>query len=530
MSSADSNSTNVPDLSRDQALALLNNQQEQLTAQQQTIDQLQHQLDWFKRELFGEKSERRVIQNQNQLALALGEKAPATPVEPETKTITYQRGKAKKRRDEDCVSDSGLRFGPDVPMETVRLPIPGVDTQTGETLEVIGREEFYRLAQRPGSYVVIRYERPVLKNVVTGDIARVDSPSGVFDKSLADVSFLVGMLVDKFQYHIPLYRQHQRLESSGITLSRATLTNLVRRSIALLEPIADAQLQHILLSRVLAMDETPIKAGKSKTRKGKLNTGYYWPVFGEENEISFVYADGRAHRHVQNIISKDFEGVIVSDGYAAYAQYAAARDNVTNAQCWSHTRRYFVRAEQDEPDKAAHVIASIRSLYTVEKQLRSSELEGEEKLAYRVEHSKPAVELLLAFVEKELGQEGLLPKSPYAKALNYLYKRREALQVFLSDPDVPLDTNHVERPIRKIAMGRRSWLFCWTELGAKQVGIIQSLVSTCLLHQVNPYEYLVDVLQRVQIQPNNKLYELTPREWKVHFSEHPLKSDLSLIV
>jgi len=89
---------------------------------------------------------------------------------------------------------------------------------------------------------------------------------------------------------------------------------------------------------------------------------------------------------------------------------------------------------------------------------------------------------------------------------------------------VPIDTNHLERALRVIPMGRRNWLFCWTELGAQQVGIMQSLIVTCRLHGVDPYEYLVDVLQRVGQHPASRVDELTPRLWKQHFAPNPLRS------
>jgi hypothetical protein len=104
--------------------------------------------------------------------------------------------------------------------------------------------------------------------------------------------------------------------------------------------------------------------------------------------------------------------------------------------------------------------------------------------------------------------------------------RVDSLKVFLSDPDVPIDTNHLERALRPIPMGRRSWLFCWTELGAKQVGIIQSLLVTCKLQGINPYTYLVDVLQRISQHPASKAIDLTPRIWKETFADNVLKSDL----
>ena len=100
-------------------------------------------------------------------------------------------------------------------------------------------------------------------------------------------------------------------------------------------------------------------------------------------------------------------------------------------------------------------------------------------------------------------------------------ERRVGLEVFLTDPDVPIDTNHIERALRVIPMGRKSWLFCWTELGAKHVGIIQSLIVTCRLHGIDPYTYLVDVLQRVGEHPASRVAELTPRLWKAALRRQP---------
>jgi hypothetical protein len=100
------------------------------------------------------------------------------------------------------------------------------------------------------------------------------------------------------------------------------------------------------------------------------------------------------------------------------------------------------------------------------------------------------------------------------------------MRVFLDDPDVPLDTNHLERQIRYIAMGKKSWLFCWSEVGAKQVGIIQSLICSCKLQGVDPTTYLIDVLQRVATHPASQVDDLIPRNWKQKFADNPMKSDL----
>ncbi|HCV13078.1 MAG TPA: IS66 family transposase, partial [Candidatus Accumulibacter sp.] len=135
-------------------------------------------------------------------------------------------------------------------------------------------------------------------------------------------------------------------------------------------------------------------------------------------------------------------------------------------------------------------------------------------------------ERFFAWIDERFAAQGLLPSNPLTKALAYARDRRFGLEVFLTDPDVPIDTNHLERALRVIPMGRRNWMFCWTELGAWHVGILQSLIVTCRLHDINPYGYLVDVLQRVGQHPADRVHELTPRCWKDVFAANPLRSPL----
>ena len=158
--------------------------------------------------------------------------------------------------------------------------------------EIIGEKVTYRIAQRPGAYHVIADHRPVVKLKATGQILGLPAPQGVLEGSRADVSFGAGLLMDKFAWHLPLYRQHQRLEACGIQVSRAWLTQLAQSLISLLTPIYEAQLASIRSNRVLAMDETPIKAGRSG--HGKMHTGYFWPIYGEHDEVCFPFHASRS--------------------------------------------------------------------------------------------------------------------------------------------------------------------------------------------------------------------------------------------
>ena len=241
-----------------------------------------------------------------------------------------------------------------------------------------------------------------------------------------------------------------------------------------------------------------------------------------------VIAPTRKHRHVQALLG-NFQGTLLSDGYEAYAAYARNNDQVTHAQCWSHCRRGFERAQQSEPGAGGEALAMIGALYRHEQIIRDRKLHGENKRAYRMKHSEPIVRALWRWCDAQCQRGDLLPSSPLAKALKYAMSRQVSLQVFLSDPDVPIDTNHLERGLRAIPMGKKNWLFCWTEIGAERVAVIQSLLVTCKLHGVNPYTYLVDVLQRISEHPASQVVDLTPRVWKAKFSHAPMKSDLVLV-
>ncbi len=489
----------------------------------ETFAGIQQRLAWFEKQLFGQKSEKRALELGMQLSL-LGDMVPAlAQPEGETEYTTYTRRKGKQRPD-DCVNDSGLRFNDNVPVKVITLIPDELKGEDADQYEVIGVKSTFRLAQRPASFDVLRYDRQIIKHKDSDTILPSAAPFNVLDKSVADVSFIVGMLVDKFQYHLPLYRQHQRLAAAGITLSRSTLGTIVARGIDLLYPIVDAMLTSILQSQVLAMDETPIKAGKAGP--GKMKQSYFWPVYGDKDEIVFTFSTSRGRQHIEEILKHRFKGTLLSDGYSAYASYIKANEGLTHAQCWVHSRRQFIAAENSWPQPAKEAISLIAKLYEIEETIRNQKLTDDKKRQYRLAHSKPVVDRFFTWCDDTLHNLTLLPKDPLYKAIGYVQSKEMALRVFLEDPDVPLDTNHLERALRPIPMGRKNWLFCWTEIGAEHVGVIQSLIVTCRLHDINVNDYLTDVLLRISQHPASLVHELTPRNWKTKFADNPLRSDL----
>lgn len=495
-------------------------------------DELQRQVEWFKRQLFGQKSERRLA-DADPTQGSLGQNFDQIPTDrPANKKLAVAAHERERQPKTPATSSEDAQPFFDeakVPIERIEVANPQIADLAPEQYEVVGEKSTYRLAQRPGSYVVLQYVRQVIKLRETQKLLCPPAPVGVIEGSRADVSFIAGMMVDKLVYHLPLYRQHQRVQAAGLRVSRPWFTQLMQSGVQLLEPVYDAHLTSVLSSRIKAMDETPIKAGV--VAPGKMKQAYFWPVYGERDEICFFYFPDRSYGNVARALGlKPPDGaVLISDGYGAYAEYAK-KVGLTHAHCWAHARREVYEARDIEPTDAEQALQKIAEFYEIEDDIRARNLTGSAKLAERQTRAGPKVEAFLRWVDKKFERLGLLPSNPFLKALAYIRDRREELKVYLSDADVPIDTNHLERALRVVPMGRKNWMFCWTELGARHIAMMQSLLTTCRLQGVDPYDYLVDVLQRISQHPASRVEELTPRRWKELYVANPLRSPLHEII
>ncbi len=487
--------------------------------------ELQSQLEWFKRQVFGEKSEKRFDIPASQLAL--GELAEVKKGAAEIEIPAHRRKQSKPSTDTEVI-----RFDENVPTETIVLLPPEVrDLVEGQDYEIIGAKETLRLAQRPAAYVLIKYVRPVIK--LLDKLLAVPAPAPVLpqSRSIADVSLLAGILVDKFQFHLPLYRQHQRMKAAGINLSRSLLTNLVQDSAELLAPLYRTLERSVLDSRILMVDETPIKAGVEHGEH-RMKKGWFWPVYGEQDEIVFIFCESRGKKEIDKILSHwkppdqgNQQRVLLTDGLEAYASYAKKTESLTHAQCWVHTRRNFIEATEVEPALAAELLEIIGALYAVEADC--NQLKDPSKiLEQRGLCSRPLVELIFERLRQISASQAMLADTLFTKAVNYALQREAQLKVFLEEPSLPLDTNALERQIRPIPLGRKNWLFCWAEIGAVYTGIIQSLICSCKLRGVDPFTYLIDIMLRLSAQPHSDLTSLIPRNWKLNHKDNPLRSDL----
>ena len=496
--------------------------QERTEKQDEAIASLERHVKWLTNVLWGSRSERRVLDHLEPAEqLLLDGTMLDLPKEPPSDSDTVESLDKKYRKKKTSVDDKstgGARFDENVPTIEVPVEDPNVAGVDPENLTVIETRYSDRIVALP-PFARLRMVIQTTKNELTGEVSRPEVPKGVWDQCCADVSFLAKLVTDKFCYHLPLYRQHKELKQNGIHINRGTLSRYIHRTAELMEPIYNAVLSSILGSDVVSMDETPVKAGRAEGG-GKMKQGYFWPLYGNKDEIYFLFSPTRSGKVVEDVLA-GFEGTLLSDGYDVYERFAEKVDGLIWAACWAHVRRKFVEVEDLEPEKVETVLLWMQALYRVEKDA-GGDRKRRKKL--RAEISCDIVDKIFKYFKKILAESTLPDSSPFIGAIKYALKREAGLRAFLDNPDVPIDNNHTEREIRPVALGRKNWLFNWTKHGARFSAILYTLVSCCRLQGIDPTTYLVDILQRIQTHPAVDTHLLTPRNWKENFASNPLGS------
>ena len=487
------------------------------------LEKATQELESLKKQLFsgwGSEKKPSVELNATQLWLdGFGTNIPLEALPPETpeKEIKAHKRAGPRRGSKDGES----RFSDEAQIVEIEICNPFVEGIPEDELVVTEIQEFPRITSLKSKFVVVRvvqkgYRR---KREPKEEFPPLALPE-VIPGSLFDVSSLVAMVIDKYRWHQPLYRQHQKLKASGIFVDRGNLSRVVHKVGELLSPVYDCLKDSVLASSVLAADETPTPVHLG----GKMSKGYFWVFYGESDEVCFHFATSKKKAVISELLA-DFEGHLVTDGYSAYSSFVArmeALKEVYHVCCWSHTRRKFLAAEKKHPDEFSFIIKMIQALYQVEERVR-----GKPTIMVfraRQSESKLLVEKLFAYL-KRLQVEGTFTASdPLLKAVNYALKRRNALSEFLGNAQLPMDTNHLERQLRSQAIGRKNWMFHMTESGAEHAAVFYSLIQSCLLAQVNPTVYLTDVLLRIIDGENPAI--LVPRVWSKGLSNEAMCSVL----
>jgi len=487
---------------KNQSLAEKNRQLEQ------KANYLQFQVKEYQRMIFGSKSERFVArahgEGQMELPFKVEEKPAQDPVP--TEEITYTRKKEKR-------DNHPGRFPlPDhLPVEEIILE-PKEDTSG---FKCIGKEVTDKLELVPAKLFIKRYIRP--KYIKPEDEHELNSkgiiaelPSFPIEKAIAGAGLLSQIAVDKYVDHLPIYRQIQRYSREGIRIPANTINGWQDGIATLISPLFERHKQLVMGQGYLQADESPIKVLDKKT-KGKTHTGFYW-VYNSplQHALIYDYRHGRGREGPGEML-QDFKGYLQSDGYKVYDWFGKKKE-ITLLNCWAHTRRYFEKAKDSDRKAATHALTQIQKLYMIERFAKTCELTPAERKTLRLDHALPILNDFSKWMVEQV--KSSLPKSPIGKALEYAIPRWDNLLAYLYDGHLEIDNNLVENAIRPLAIGRKNYLFAGSHDAAKRAAMFYSFFGTCKRHNINPYEWLKDVLERIPEHKANKLDELLPQNWQ----------------
>ncbi len=399
------------------------------------------------------------------------------------------------------------RLSKDLPRERIEHDVPESERgcPCGGTMERFGEDVTEELDFVPARFLVrerVRFKYACRK--CQEGVKQADLPPRPIEKGRPGPGLLAHVLVSKYVDHLPLYRQGRIFERFGVGLHRSTLCDWVGACAGMLHPIVALLKREVLGSPVMQADETPLLVLERRSNGGpRRHLGYLWLYRGKEGETVYEYRPTRGAEGPQEFL-KGFSGKLQTDGYAAYDGLSPG---IVEVGCWAHARRKLVAAQASEPGKAKEAVDLVRKLYRVERIARG--WPPAERAALRREKAAPVLEALLG--KLETWQPETLPKSPLGEAIGYALRQWPTLERYLDDGEIEIDNNAIERAVRPVAVGRKNYLFCGSEEGARRAATLYSLIESCKAVGVEPFAYFADVLARTATASAR---ELLPRAWK----------------
>lgn len=503
--------------------ALLSLKDAEISQKNAEIKKLGDTLLWLRRKVFGKMSEKNLPLDPDQLLLfeqehltdeerARLDKEVEAAEQQMTKTITV---KVKpSRRDLDT---TGL------PTEVIDIYPDGTTDENGKLKDEyveIGTDESSRLEH-------IAAKTYIKKTVIHKVMLKSDSnnktpedrriicarlPLAPVNRCMAGASVLADIIIGKFMYHLPFYRQIQQYKESGITISDSTMGGWYEAAVEKLKLLYDILRQHILQSEYIQIDESVLPVIDSE--KHKARKGYEWCVRDAiRGAVMFYYDRGSRGGKVAREILVAYKGAVQCDGYDAYDQFEK-NDNITVYGCWAHARRKFVDALNENNRLSTEALCFIRKIYKVESDANKAGLNADERKEQRLKISYPTIRLFETWMKETYLK--VLPNSKMGDAIEYTYSLLPRLSRYVNDGRINIDNNLIENAIRPLALGRKNYLFCGNDASAYRAAIVYSLISTCKAADVDPRTWMEDVLRKIPYYQRDQrdLAELLPFNWK----------------
>ncbi len=477
-----------------EARALLDMMKLMILNQQSTIERLTSQADGLARLVRGSKPERMP-------SIESVRKKKRTETE-EEKQERLRKARETRRKNKEKKKQ--------LETEVVKHEIPAAELKCGHC----GDTEFEALGEGkvsheykfiPAKLIQTKHVREKRICQCKKTILTAPAPARVGESCHHGPEIHAHVVVSKCLDSNPLNRMEGQFSRSDVHLPKSTLCDMFHRTAKQLSPIYDRQMELIAESELVNGDETSIQVqAKKQTRRA-----WMW-TFLSAMMIGYVFSFSRSGETPMKVLAGT-TGKLQVDAYTGYNKVCLPEGR-ERVGCWAHARRKFFDAVPTAPI-AEEALAFILELYEVEYEAaKRGELGSEQHQAMRTLSSQYTLDKFYKWLLKQ--RDDWPPKSPLGQAITYTLNQWETLICFVSDVRLPLDNNIAERALRTIAVGRKNFLFVGNEKAGQNLAILQSLVSTCVLHKVNPQDYIADVLIRIQTHPMNRIDELLPMNWK----------------
>jgi transposase len=471
-----------------------------LRDQRRENEKLRSRVDQLLRRIYGPRSEQ--INPDQRLLFDTVPSEPTHTTAPPVEPIAQpQRNGRHGRR----------KLPKDLPRQRVEYDLAAAEKpcpDCGEVRVRFGEDRSERLDYRPASFFIVEHIRAkYVCRRCAGQILTAPAPAEAVPKCIAGPGLLAHVIISKYADHLPLHRLEGILARHGVPLSRSTMGDWLRGCAAALAPLYLLMCDRVRQSKVIHTDDTPVTTLDRGDPDGR-KTGRVWVYLGDRDHPYTVYdMTASRSRDGPRTFLDGFAGYLQADAFGGYDGLYAR--GVTEVACWAHARRKFFEAKETGPAEAHEALARIRALYEIE--ARAKALAPVERAALRQAEAAPMLASFGCWLDDLRPQT--LPKSPLGQAVTYASNQWAALHVYVTDGDLAIDNNAAERALRKIAVGRRNWLFFGSDDGGATAAVLFSFTETCHRHAINPWTYFVDALTRLPNHSVEQLGDFLPDRW-----------------
>lgn len=489
-------------------------QAQTIDEQQATIDRLSADMALLKRALFGSRRER-FRDDPNQQYLFDSKEVNAEEAIPEPEAADQE---AKPRR---TSNGRGRRVFPEsLPRKTVRHELDEEDIPEDLRDDPAAKRFFKKTSEEleyvpPSVYVVEHFQEVIVRNDETGEttMATARKAPRLID-AYTGPGFWSYLTASRFADHLPYYRQEDILSRYGFRIGRSTQARWMAGLAEGVRPLVDLMRSRSLQSRVLGVDETPVKTLGLKV--GSAAKAYLWGVIGDADHPydCFHFTVNRSRDGPQQFLS-GYQGYLQSDAYVCYDSLSKLNPEMIQVGCWAHARRKFEELNFVTPNVRTHTaLGYFQRLYDIED--RGHDFSEEQRYELRQNESKPIVAEFHRWLVEQWERE--LPKSKLRAAVGYMTNRWATFERYLQCGAIPIDNNRTEAALKYAVLGRKAWLFFGNPQGGETAATLFTLTKSCNRHRVDPFAYLRDVYTRLPTTPESQLDSFLPDRW---IKEHP---------